>query len=206
MGLSERETADGWKESGLIYEHSCIYPFRGEEETLNWYAKLYDDETFRTQVIAIYSDVLPQIEDLIETTIDGYADYIRKSEELDKTRWGNIDFGDDYPGHYRQFDNNVRYLKFFLAKRLNYLNGRWDVDYDDLTLPKEEEAHKITFWLDGEIIETREISDGEILDQLPYLDENVFWGWYFTHNRERYRIHIPIYEDINLYARRKEDR
>lgn len=184
------------------YENSCVSPFRGEM-TLNWYAKLYDDEEFRSRVIELYNDALPRIEELVETRIDIYADYIRKSVELDMIRWENIDLGAAYPGHFTKFDNNVRYLKYFLANRLNYLNERWNVDYDDLALPDYEGTHEITFWLDGEVIETREIADGEVLEQLPYLDEDVFLGWYFTYSGERYRVHLPIYEDIAFYARRK---
>lgn len=189
------------------YEATCIYPFRGEEEILNWYARLYDDEVFRNRVTELYSDALPGIEELIETKIDIYADYIRKAVELDKIRWAHVDTGGDHPGHYTEFDNNVRYLKYFLAKRISYLNERWGVDYHDVALPNSEETHEITFWLDGELIETREVADGETLtlEELPYLDENIFYGWYFTHSNEKYRVHIPIYEDVDLYARRKEE-
>lgn len=198
----------GWLEGYFVnYEATCIYPFRSEEITLNWYARLYDDEVFRNRVIVLYSDALPGIEELIETKIDIYADYIRKAVELDKIRWSYVNTGGDYPGHYTEFDNNVRYLKYFLAKRISYLNERWGVDYHDVALPNSEETHEITFRLDGELIETREVADGETLtlEELPYLDENIFYGWYFTHSNEKYRVHIPIYEDVDLYARRKEE-
>lgn len=169
---------------------------------LNWYAKLYNDDVFRTKVIEIYSDVLPQMEEFIETRIDVYADYIRKSVELDKIRW-TYDADVQNPGHYVEFDNNVRYLKFYLANRLNYLNKRWNVDCDDLELPHHEGTHEITFLQDGELIETRVITDGEVLDQLPYLDEDIFEGWAFTQNSDLYGGYLPIYEDMALYAKRK---
>ena len=201
------EGNSGWLEGVWVnYEYSSIYPFRSEEDTLNWYTKLYDDEEFRTRVIEIYSGILPEIEELLNTRIDLYADYIRKSAALDNTRWGYVDTrGDDNPGHYIDFNNNVRYLKFFLAKRINYLNERWDVDYADLPLPNTGDTHEITFWMDGEIIETRKVADGELLSELPSLDENAFWGWYFTHSNEKYRAQLPIFEDTSFYARRKED-
>lgn len=193
-----------WLEGYWVnYEYSCMNDFRDGEKTLNWYAKLYDDEIFRTRMIEIYCDILPHIEELIETKIDIYADYIRKSVAIDKIRWQNADVSDEHPGHYVEFDNNVRYLKFFLAKRINYLNERWNVDYGELALPDTGGTHEITFWLDGELIETREVVDGELLEDLPYLDENNYWGWYFPHSRERYRIHLPIYEDVAFYAKPK---
>ena len=169
----------------------------------SWYTKLYNDEMFRTRVIEIYSDALPRMEEL-EAKIDVYADYIRKSVALDKIRWENTVIEGEYPGHYAEFDNNVRYLKFYLANRLNYLSKRWDVNYRELPLPTVEGTHEITFWRNGELIETRVVADGEVLEQLPDLDEDVFEGWFFTHNGEIYGIHVPIYEDTDFYAKRKE--
>ena len=170
----------------------------------SWYTKLYNDEVFRTKVIEIYSKVLPDIEEL-ETKIDIYADYIRKSVELDEIRWANIALeGIEHPGHYTEFDNNVRYLKFYLANRLNALNNRWDIDYRELPLPTVEGTHEVTFWMDEELIETRVVAEGEVLKQLPYLDEDVYAGWYFTFCDAKYEGHIPIYENTSLYARPKQ--
>lgn len=199
------EGNDEWQEGCWInYEYSSIYPFRNDELTLNWYAKLYDDEVFRSKAIDLYRDILPGIQEILETKIDTYADYIRKSVELDQIRW-DYQLSDESPGHYAEFDNNVKYLKFFLAKRINYLNERWNIDYNELALPDCEGTHEITFWQDGEIIETREVADGEMLEELPYLDENIFRGWYSTYSKEKYWIHIPIYEDTVFYAKRKPD-
>lgn len=187
---------------GVDYTWSITYPFRDRTMTLNWYAKLYKDEVFKSRMIEIYSDILPDMEELIETKIDEYADYIRKSVELDKLRWGYIDIRGGHPGNYVEFDNNVRYLKYYLGNRLNYLNERWEVEYYAFPLPDSQGVHEVTFWMDGELIETREVVDGDIMEELPYLDENVFWGWYFTYSAERYRVHLPIYEDVAFYARR----
>lgn len=200
------ETNSGWLEGHWVnYEYSCVYPFRSEEDTLNWYRILYDDEVFINRMIEIYSNALPDMEELIESKIDRYADYIRKAVELDTFRWEYIDTTDDSPGHYTEFDNNVRYLKYFLAHRLNYLNERWEVDYHDIALPVYEDTHEVTFWLDGELIETREVADGDNLEELPYLDENLFWGWYFANSGEKYRIHLPIYEDTAFYAKHRQE-
>lgn len=196
------ETNSGWLEGRWVdYGYSCVIPFRSEEDSLNWYRILYDDEEFRNRMIEIYRNALPDMEELVETKIDRYADYIRKAVELDTFRWEYIDIMDDSPGHYVKFDNNVRYLKYFLANRLNYLNERWAVDYHDIALPDTEGTHEVTFWMDGKLIETREVTDGAILEELPYLDENVYMGWYFKNSGERYRIHLPIYEDTAFYAR-----
>lgn len=180
------------------YEFSMLDSY---DATLNWYKKLYNDEVFRSRVIEIYSNALPRMEELIETKIDIYADYIRKSVELDKIRWADV----SPPERYVEFDNSVRYLKFYLVNRLNWLNERWGVDYGKLSLQTVESTHEITFWLDEELIETRVVADGEVLEQLPYLDEYVYEGWCITNNDEKYGGWVPIYEDTAFYAKRKEE-
>lgn len=194
------EGNSGWGEGHWVnYEESLINPFFGE--TLDWYSKLYADEDFKAQVIETYEEFLPYLEYILEVKIDQYADWIRKSVQLDKFRWQYIDISDDKPGHYVEFDNNVRYLKYFLANRLNYLNQRWDVPYKEFSVPVNEDLHEVMFMQDGEIIEIREIMDGQTIETLPYLDEEIYWGWYFSYSNEKFRSQLPIYEDVVFYAR-----
>ena len=37
----------------------------------------------------------------------------------------------------------------------------------------------------------------------PYLDGEVYWGWYYEHSVEKLRDQIPVYEDVVLFAREK---
>lgn len=199
------ESNSGWTDGHWVdYEWSAIYSVRDGGE-LDWYAKLYEDDWFRTRIIEAYTELLPYMKEILEVKIDEYADRIEKSVQLDRIRWQNVSISQGSPGHFLDFDNNVRYLKFFLANRLNYLNRRWNVSYQDFLLPESVGSHEVFFFLDGEIIETREIRDGQTLEVLPDLDEDIYLGWYYSYNDEKYRVHLPVYEDTSFYARRRDE-
>jgi len=185
------------------YENSIIDNVR--YEALDWNARLYEDATFYDRMVMKYEKVLPYMERLLESTIDGYAEYIRDSAYMDKVRWesGGVIAAANRTGYYDSFDNNVKYLKFFLATRLNYLNDRWKIDYKEFQLPESSgEEHTVVFIKDGMEIEKRSIRDGERLGILPELDPSEYGGWYCQHNngKKRYNEQLPIWEDVVLYA------
>lgn len=197
------EGNSGWCEGLWVnYEWSTLNGFR-ESEELNWYRMLYQNERFYNQVISDYTKILPYMENLLNSTIDEYADTIRASVRMDEVRWQNEDITDDKPGHFMEFDNNVRYLKYYLVNRLNYLCERWGVPYKKLVFEGNGEQHEVTFIWDNEIVETRMILDGETIQELLYLDEEKYWGWYYTYSNEKYRNQLPVYESCTLFAMEK---
>lgn len=198
------EINNGFMEGMCVnYQWSTIRSFRSEEETLGWNASLYEDDIFYDKMRECYSQALPQFERILDEKIDEYADWVRKSAELDKIRWQEEDVRDDYPGHYKNYDNNVRYLKYFLAKRLNYLNEQWEIPYKEFEVHALDEVHQVTFRNGETFVEVWQISDGEVITEPPYLDEGKYWGWYYMHSEEKLRTEIPVYEDIELFAREK---
>lgn len=198
------EINSGWMEGRCVdYKESTIRSFRNEDDTLGWYESLYEDEIFYEKMREIYQQTLPAFEQILEERIDQYAEKIRASAQMDAVRWQNEDTVDDYPGHYQSFDNNVRYLKYFLSNRLNYLNERWEIPYDQFEVFGNGEMHQVIFKKGEEIIEIRQVEDGEVLTEPPYLDEEVYWGWYYEHSMEKLRGEIPVYEDVVLFAREK---
>lgn len=198
------EVNSGFMEGICVnYRWSITRPFRSEEETLGWYTYMYEDSAFYEKIIERYSQVLPELEKILEIKIDQYAQKIQKSVEMDMVRWQNEDKNDDYPGHYQSFDNNVRYLKFFLANRLNYLNEQWGISYRHLEAPATDEMHQVTFKNGEEIVDIWQVPDGQEIGEAPYLDEERYWGWYYEHSVEKLRGEIPVYEDIVLFAREK---
>ena len=200
------DSSMGWGKLGsgewADYEQTTLNVLRDEE--LNWYQLLFQNETFYNQVITDYEKLLPYMETLIESTIDEYANTVQASTLMDETRWQNSYIDSNERGHYETFDNNVRYLKFFLAKRLNYLCNKWQIPYKEFTTYSTGIQHEITFVHDGEVVETRLVMDGEELTDLPYLDEEKYfgWSWYNVQNKV-YRGKLPIYEDCTFYAREK---
>ena len=198
------EVNSGWLEGrGVDYTETIVEPFRNENDLLGWYESMYEDEVFYNKVCQVYRQALPEIEEILNVRIDEYAELIRASAGMDMIRWQNENKKDDYPGHYQQFDNNVRYLKYFLANRLNYLNERWGISYDLFEATENDEIHQVTFKNGEEIVEIREVNDGDVVTQSPELDGEVYWGWYYEHSNEKLRDEIPVYEDVVLFARKK---
>ena len=198
------EVNSGWMEGKAVdYRMTTIDSFRNENDMLGWYESMYEDEVFYEKVCQVYEQALPEIEDILENRIDGYAELVRASAQMDAVRWQNENKKDDYPGHYQTFDNNVRYLKYFLGNRLNYLNERWGISYDLLETPANGEIHQVTFTNGEDVVEIREVNDGDVITQSPELDGEIYWGWYYEHSNEKLRDEIPVYEDIVLFAREK---
>lgn len=191
----------GWLQGHYVdYEWSTLNGFRGDEE-INWYQFLYLDEAFYNQVITSYVEILPYMDELLEVKIDSYANEVRASAYMDSLRWKNENTKEDYPGHYTTFDNNVRYLKYFLANRLNYLIDKWGIAYEKFVFRGNEDTHEVKLICNESIVETMVVQDGDTLLDLPYLDEEKYLGWYFVESDEKYRDKIPILEDCVLYAR-----
>lgn len=171
--------------------------------SIEWFAKLYENETYYGRMLEIYEELLPFMENLIETQIDEYVAHVGASAKMDEIRWQSIRYGQDRWGHYVQYDNNVRYLKYFLAKRLNYLNERWQISYPEFEIPSDEAVHEVTFMKDGEIVETRTVKDGEALTELPELDGEMYRGWFYIYESGKYQSQFPIYEDVTLMAKER---
>lgn len=200
FGEYNSNSADGqW----VDYRISIVNPPRKDkEEILYWNAYLYENEAFRELVVEKYTDLLPYIQSLLEGKIDSYASRISKSVYLDKIRWDSPALSNNYyVGHFKEFDNNVRYLKYYLTNRVNFLNKRWDVSENDFSIENRQETHTVTLMADDKIVETLMVADGETLDNLPAPDKSKYGGWYYEHNNEKVRPHIPVYEDCVVYAK-----
>ena len=191
------------------YEYSILNALneRADVNNLSWHTMLYENEEFYNKVVAEFRELLPYMETLLETTIDEYADTVRASTLMDETRWQyTYTFGSTNRGHYADFDSSVRYLKYYLAKRLNYLCQKWQVPHEEFTSECNGELHSVSFVIDDVCIETRMISDGETMTDLPVLDKTKYIGWYFPYNEAEYFDQMPIYTDCILYAKEAEEK
>lgn len=183
------------------YEETIVNNIRDGYEKLNWYSYLYEDEEFYTTMLDNYREFLPWLEELLEVKIDEYAKQIKQSVRLDSVRWEHEALPGNKSGIYVEFDNNVRYLKFFLAKRLNYLNERWGVEYKEFEIPCNGQMHEVKFEADGQIIGSIQILDGQELKELPQIESEEAVSWCFSYSDEPYTSKLPIYEDVTLYAK-----
>ena len=194
LGECNAGYAEGWY---VDYNNSILN--KGSE--FNWYAQLYEYDIFQDSVERQYRLLLPYLNELIDNTIDLYAASIKDSVAMDSLRWKNVE--EDKPGNYAGFDSNVRYLKYFLCNRLNWLNDSFGVSNYTFHWNETEAEHEVLFVQEENVVKHMPVKDGQILDELPFLDEEKYLGWYFKYNDEKYRPQIPILEDTVLYAREK---
>lgn len=167
-----------------------------------WYMPLYEDEEFFNKMMSYYEQLLPFFEDLLDNGIDKYAEMLAPSIAMDTTLRPTLTTQNTMMS-YERHDSYVRYLKYFLANRLNYLNELWNISYDTFTVPPStEEYHTVNFVMDdGTLLETRQVKDGEFLETLPELDSFTYSGWQFYETGNLYTDWMPIYEDITFTSK-----
>lgn len=167
-------------------------------EVLDWYDYLYEDDQFYQRMKEKYESVLPWFEWLLKEGIDEYAQCIRASERMDAVLWESNLPLIEREGIYLSFENDVRYLKYFIANRLNYLNERWGIDHEPFALMGNGEYHTVTFSIDGWVEEKMDVLDGTPIEELPTLNPELYDGWIFAHSGQKYDPAIPILEDTEL--------
>lgn len=199
--LGESDSVDQ-KELGNIwlnYDETTIFSQstnRATTAALDWDEQLYEIPEYRDYVRETYLKLLPQLETLLYEQIDSYANHIRQSVTLDSIRW---DYAQNQAGHYSSFDNNVRYMKFFLAKRINFMNRQFGLEtyqYEDTM----GDLHKITCLTENGKIDFS-VKDGSFLktSDLPPYNRTKYAGWYYEWDLTPVSEYLPIYEDITLY-------
>lgn len=175
-----------------------------KKEVLDWYCVAYEDEEYYAYLRGLYKDLVPYLNQMILINIDEYQNLIKKSVQMDLKRWGtNGDMG----GIYYSFENNVRYLKWYLYNRTNYLIKRWGIEENQIELNclNNDEKHTVLCIIDGKEYEYR-VYDGECIDKsmLPYTDEK-YTKWKYVKSRTEIVEWLPILEDIEIYSHKKED-
>lgn len=192
----------GWMEGRAVnYEGSVNREFRNER--LVWNEKLSENNEFMDAVKDEYLKVLPYMEKILMEDISMYQTLIESSNEMDIVRWGRENADGSYVDNYQTYENNVRHMRYFLIYRLNYLIDKWNISYKEFKFEGNGQEHTVQYVLDGDVIETRKFKDGEEIRELPYLDEEKYWGWYYTYNDCKTREWLPVLEDCIFYARKK---
>ena len=182
---------------GKYIDHTwtTLTPRLENGDVISWFNDLYEDENFYRMVCERYAELLPFLQDIVDNRIEEYAAWIKESEEMNRVRWSQ-----NSVGYYTQYDNNLKYIKYFMINRLKYLCERWNVPYSGTEVENNSEMHQIILKKDDAILETICIEDGAFLTELPELDKDLYKGWYFE-SAGMYREQIPIYEDVILYAK-----
>ena len=164
-----------------------------------WYNSLYQDPEFYSILVEEYKKIIPYMENVLTYGIDDYVEFIGASVEMDNVLMSYASKNETVG--YDEYDSYVRYLKFFLANRLNYLNSIWKISDAYFEVPAfTGEYHDVIFKdVEGNIVERRKILDGEFIESFPvlYQEENIFWR---MNNGRIYTGKIPIFEDTVFVA------
>ena len=172
--------------------------------TLRWYEILAENPEVAEILQKEYSHLVPFCREMIESGFDEYAEYVKQSVTMDAIRWREKR---DSAGWYEDYNANLKYMKFFIAKRMNCIGKRLGVTFEEFAVPQEGEMHRVTFVLDGKTIEELMVPDGTELkeEQLPDYERETYDGWRYQWGRERFRETIPIYDDMILYNERLQE-
>ena len=189
--LFERELPDRYSKevSGFVTTQGDAYalqsPKYATENQVNYIADLMQE--FQDAVEEI---VLPFLDRLLEREIDALSEEVRQSVKLDSIRWAELENRYQY---YEEYDNDIRYLKYFIEKRRDFLNEVWI---------QGEVYHSVTFEIDGEAWKKVYVKDGETPGQEPIPSRygSLFMGWLSEEHDVPFDEYKPIYEDITFYA------
>ena len=154
------------------------------------FARLYEKEDFYSDMVMLYEQkALPYLKSLLAGGIDRMVSESRQSAKMDSIRWENLENRYQY---YKDYDNDVRYLKYFIQERVNFLNSVW---------LNEESYHNVTFVVDGEAWQIFCVKDGLTAGEepIPARYSSLFMGW-VTEAGVPYDRYKPVYEDMTFYA------
>ena len=156
------------------------------------FARLYEKEDFLVKTKELYKEKgLPYLEKLLDEGIDEMVQESRASVEMDNIRWEELENRYQY---YEEYDNSVRYLKYFVEQRMDFLNKVW---------LEGEVYHNVTFVVDGEQWQINCVKDGELPGNEPVPARNIggslFMGW-VTDKGIPFDRFKPVYEDITYHA------
>ena len=154
------------------------------------YGALMDLEPFRETVFDCFETVyLPLLEELIESGIDEMAAWTEASVKMDHLRWEEMENRYQYYGSY---EDNLRYLKFFVRERTEFLKEVW---------VGGEVYRTVTMEVEGIPWRKFYVKDGGLLGDLPvpFLNDSLFMGWY-RQDGKKYDPYRPVYEDMTLEA------
>ncbi len=156
------------------------------------FAQLYAQEDFYNRTVDMYEEkALPYLNDLLNHGLNELSENSRASVAMDGVRWNVPENRYQY---YQEYDNSVRYLKYFIETRRDFLNEVW---LEGVTY------HNLSFTVDGEVWQVQCVRDGELPSAEPipvrYSSPSLFLGWVNEYGVP-FDAYKPIYEDMTFQA------
>ncbi len=155
------------------------------------FADLYEQEDFYKQVVTVYEQkMVPYLNRLLESEIDRLSEQTKAAVKMDGIRWEKLENRYQY---YEEYENEIRYLKYFIETRMNFLNEVW---------LEGEVYHAVTFMVDGQPWKKYYVKDGETFgyEPVPSRYNSLFMGWRSQAYNVAYDEFKPVYEDVVFYA------
>lgn len=155
------------------------------------FEKLYGQEEFYARTVELYEKkVLPYLNQVLTAGIDELSQQTRQSRMLNDIRWENLSNRYQY---YEEYENNLRYLKYFIRERRDFLNEVW---------LNGAVYHTVTFEVDGLAWKRYYVKDGELLpkEPVPSRYSSLFLGWFIKGSGVPFDEYKPVYEDVTYYA------
>jgi hypothetical protein len=167
---------------------------------LQWFKILDKNDYFRGEIQSILTNHLEEIDNLFTEGIDGYESMIEKACHAENIRWKWTDIKEYYRGgHYQEWENNVKFLKYFCQSRLEYVCSIYGIDSPTSHFEGSGEVHKLSFKDDTGVILEIAVKDGEMIntENFPELKGRK---WMFPYFEEVLYKNVPIFEDCDLVS------
>lgn len=154
------------------------------------FARLYEKEDFYARIVTLYKEkAVPYLEYLLREGIDRMVKDTRASAWMDSIRWESLENRYQY---YQDYDNDVKYLKYFIEQRMQFLNEVW---------LEGQTYYNVAFVVDDETWQIDCVKEGETPggEPTPSRYSSLFMGWVNEEGVPFDRFK-PVYEDMTFYA------
>ena len=155
------------------------------------FLQLYEKEEFYSQMVTLYEEkALPYLNSLLEGGIDSLTEETRQASEMNHIRWEDLSNRYQY---YTDYNNDIRYLKYFVEERRDFLNEVWleGIVY-----------HRLEYRVDDDVYKVDYVKDGETPKREPtaYKNGGIFAGWVIEGTGVPFDEYKPVYEDMVFEA------
>lgn len=157
--------------------------------------KIYGS-TLESEVAENYKEILPFCQKLIKNGIDSYVSEIDKSRKMDDMILRSFHVFDSSTYTYQEYDDEIKYLKYYFSKRLKSLSDGLSVDFDERVYVPESDGtfHNVIIKdANGSIVRNMEVIDGGQIN-IEGLNDTSF---VLKSDRHFYDF-MPVYDDLSL--------
>ena len=195
------------EEPDRLYDSILDFQFdTGDTPVLSWDNDLMvKNPGYKKHVAELFRKYAKDWDELLSYGIDSYLERIRQSLNMDYLRWENAEEG-TYQ-FYKYPENDIRYLKYALYKRLTYLSELWETG-TTFTEPDlaDDSVHTVSFEAPDGNADTYMIKDGELIDEgiVPEYDEAVYSGWVNSDTGIAFSSFLPVYEDAAFFLKERK--